>query len=344
MAVEVLISSKSGSVSGGDWTPALAAAHDDIKSTGGSIILDAETEFKTAHTFVFGTHVSNINLVGRGAKAVINANSGVHIWNFGNLGLVRITDIPFIGETGTSATADCNHLIKAGYVDRLIVDNCLFAGIIPNGALVYGETAANIVVTNSKFGGCGGAHVKVDGANSLKVDGCDFFDYQNYLSAYYDRSVGAARIWVDAINAPTLDNASRGCIDIQRCGFDEGAPTAVRVEDYGRVNLERTGINHGVATAGAMQFTNCEHVYIKQHWAGYNSGLYPSMVLDTCGDVVVDGLQIHNGVKEIEMDATTRLKVLNSPDATVVGVTGSRYELNGVKYAITASGTVVQVG
>ena len=99
MALEVLISTKSGLVSGTDWAPALASAFADVEATGGTIIFDAVTEFNSGVEMnVTGDQSQAIVIQGRGAECNIDASSGVNVFRFGNQNSITVRDMLFTGE------------------------------------------------------------------------------------------------------------------------------------------------------------------------------------------------------------------------------------------------------
>lgn len=327
MATTVNISSYSGSVVGGDWTPAMAVAVDAIDATGGTINLDVDIELKTQLNIQpSGNYYSLVFKGDGGTKVTVNGPAGANLITLGNLQSVTFQDVIFIGETGTSQTADCNILIVSSYVEQLVIDRCLFAGIIATSDLIY-LGAGNATITNVKFGGCGALHSHIRFLDSYGglVQNCQFYDFHSYLTNYYDRQ-GPVGQWITVSNstsnitwpAPAQQaGAQIGAVTIDTCRFDEKPAVHITVSDFPRVLIKDCSSNVSNVNGKGLVLDNAKYVEVVRYVAGYATDPQPSMVITDCEYVMVDGLLVRNGIKEIDVDATTKLTVRNSPEAVI---------------------------
>jgi len=344
MATEVNISAYSGSVSAGDWGPAIVAAVADIVTTGGTVNIDTNITIKsTVNLEQSGNYISLHFKSDGGNTITINGASNIGAIMLGNNVISTITNLIFLGKQLTGGTADCSVVIWAGTTERVVVDQCLFAGVYADAAIIKSVGATELIVRDCKFGGCAAttAHIEFNAACGLEVERCEFYDYQNFRAAYYDRQ-GPRDTWIKALNPPANNATNLGLINISQCRFDEGAAQSIVIDSYPRVVIDQCSSNLNALGAAGIDLVSVANAKINQYWGGFNTvGDAPAVEVTTCGNVEIDGLTIHNGPHPVVIDAgSTFTKIVNSPDATVTPASGAKYSLNGVNY----KGTVRQVG
>lgn len=312
----VNISSYAGSVSAGDWTPAITAAVDAIDATGGTITIDQDIEMKSQCNITPSGNYYALRLVGDGGvKITVNAGTSHALFNVGNLTRFEITGINFVGETGTSATADCGWIVLANYTPRVIIERCTFSGVVATYSLLRVSNGEGTIVDNH-FGGCGAVdgHVHFYDAVGGRVVGCEFYDYNNFLTSYYDRQ-GSRNQWIyvntsaDTVAWPapaTQAAAQLGAVTIDHCRFDEGAEIGIVVDSYPRIYISDCAHNlNGTAGGIGIKLTDVKRAEIVRYVAGYTTNARPALSVTDCEYVTVDGLLVRNGVTSGTVDALT---------------------------------------
>lgn len=321
MATSVNISSYSGSVVAGDWSPAVTAAVAAIAATGGTIVIDTAITLKSQISITPSSNYYSLNIVGDvGAAITINAAASDIIFYLGNLNLVRFANLTFLGkQTTPGTTADCRMGIYTGFVEKCLIENCLFAGVRSAEGMCYAAAASDMVIRNCKFGG-GGLAIVCDGANSLTVEDTACLDYQNYLGSYYSRA-NYGQQWIKAFNPPNSENTNVGFIAIRRFRGDEGTNYQINIADYPRVIIEQCSGNvYGVTGGKGIILDGVAHAIINEYWCGYNGNSITGISLTDCGYVTVDGYQTHNGDHPVSVSNSRAVITAAAPASEVLTV------------------------
>jgi hypothetical protein len=348
---KVNISSYSGSVVSGNWSPALAAAWAAIKATGGEIHFDQQQiklQATGAASLVPDTgYYVPLLLTGDGSSKiqVDMGASGIPIYG-GNLDSLRLRDLALIGTNPTASYVDCLYAVGSTFCFQIDIQNCIFAGIIGVDAIVKAGVSSALRVTATQFGGCstnpGGAAIDFDGGKRLVVDDCDFLDYQNLENVYYSKSPYGVDAWIACTNGGASNGANHQTIDIRNSRFDEGALVAIYVDGYSQVNIKRCAVNViSVLSGKGIYLKNCGHVVITHVNAGYNNNDVPAVEIENCGLVEINCLTVDHGINRVKIDANSGLRLYNSPGVIVDAAAGAEYEIDGVR---RQSGGLVQVG
>lgn len=330
MSQLVSISSFSGSVVDGDWTPAIRAAMDTIKTKGGSILIDTDIELKsqlvTSDVSGWVNYVP-LNFFGDGGSQIsFNYAAGYGFYGNGNLISQTFRDLMFRGAgLPESATVDTSCGILNLATNAFVIDNCTFSGVQSSGFIAQAYAGVNkLIIRDSSFNGCGavgGMVGSVDGAETISLENVEFYDYSNYRGTYFNKQ-GYPTTWVRCIYAGTPTTSHVPQVTLRNVRTDEGADFCY-IEGYPRVIIENCAANaNGAGEQACIHLKNVQNARITNFWAGYApSGNTPSLKFENCGNVVVDGLQIQSGVtKVIQIDALTRLQLVNSPGVKVVSV------------------------
>ncbi len=320
--MEVKISDYSGDVVGTDWTPALLAAFEDIRVTGGSIYIDddikqeSQLQLNTADT-------DYTNLMIRGDTGSVNqvavypADHAIYL-NTNILNTV-IRDMHFIGNTITDQGnplfyAALANVLFSGALNKTLLENVMFTGLASPARIVFlYQTLARVV--NCKFGGCSAADVvHAYAVKGLLMKHTEFYDYENFRKVYYDKSQGRTN-WIKVDNPLAENTANTGIVRIEDCRFDEGSSNAVSIDGYASI---LDGCRHNLNGGGAGYiFTNCKFVTIRNNWSGYPAQDVPWAVFLDCGEVIIENCNVGQGVARVQADANTRVKIINSPNVTL---------------------------
>lgn len=315
MAKEVNISSYSGDVVSGDWQPAFASALAAIPD-GGTVNIDADVTIKSQGNYTAISNIRNILFQGNGGNT-ITADAGVNdaCFNFGALASFVAERVPFLGKQTTAGGTDCKWLFYVNSVERLIINRCVFAGVAPASSIIRaGSGMGMVVVKNSKFGGCGGTDEGViattDGAN-LTIEDTDFIDFQNWLGLFYDRQAGKPA-WIKCVNpSGPFAGASCGNININRVRFDEQCPALI-ADNYQIVRVNGAMVNSN-NFGPSFQFTDVELAKIQNTNVGYSASDMAAAQFTTCGDIEINRMRVDTGISRVLADASTRIKIRNSP-------------------------------
>lgn len=315
------ISSKSGSVVSGNWTPAIAAAWADIKAEGGTIYFDEqEIRLDGASNLIpdGGIYVPVLLQGDRSSRIKIAATASVPLAG-GNLVAMNIRDLVFLPNDTTNTTVDCVALFGGNSVFSLDVESVTVAGIRASNAVIAGGNDSALSIRNSQLGGCAGpAIVKIDGSKRLLMENVECLDYQNLKNVYHSKTPVGVDQWVYAVNPPVSSGASHAEIALRQCRFDEGAGYAFNGIGYPHIELDQCSVNVGGGGAG-FRLEGCGHVIIKQCNAGYTANNRPLVKLINCGNVTVIGQTRDAGPFRIETDSASNagLKLLQSPDVEI---------------------------
>lgn len=322
----VNLSTYAGSVVGTDWGPAWTAALLAIKTLGGTINVDVDNQIESRVSFGVSGLVPYcpIHLVNDGGfVTVIKVPSDIAFYPNGNCGHIAWEGLNFIGNVEasvgqpnyTSATAGIYLVDAAGS----IFENCVFGGIACSTGVIETYSAGGpcpLVIRDSQINGCGGgtAIVFANGTELLHMENVEMYDYQYFRNVYYNKQ-GYPPYWIKAVYSGSITTSHVPTVHLKNVRTDEGAPFCY-IEGYPKVIIEQCAANLGVGSQ-AIYLKNVEHAEITEFWAGYSASDVPAIRLENCGDVLVDGLKLHNGIKRIVADKSTRLTVRNSPDAVV---------------------------
>ncbi len=331
---------------GTDWKAAILAAVEPNKIKGGGIHFDQDIQIESECNFGVSGHVTYCpwHLFGNGETKIVFANGAGRL-NVGGAGALKATfeKLNLIGNI-VSGTGDAGYVSTStnailGGTELTVIKECTFAGIHATQAVVDGGIG-RLIIRNSSFSGCGAGTAVVNALNSkdLDLDNVQFFDYQNYRGGYYNKQ-GYPLQWIKAVFSSDPVSSDLGRVRLHNVRTDEGTNFCY-IEDYPRVEIVDCSSNTAGNFGIGIHLKGVTKADIKNYWIGYNPNITAAIKLENCGDVVIDNLQTHNGVKPIVVDALTRLTVINSPDAVVQAAAGANYSLNGVKY----KGSIIQVG
>lgn len=321
------ISSKSGSVSGANWGPAIQAAWTDIKAIGGHIYFDNQsTRIDTAVNFTpdSGFYIP-LKLSGdHSSRLVCNTGSGAAMLSGGNLLNTVFADLIVIPFDNTQTHVDASTVLGGAYVEELTVRDCIFAGLRVGSAVIGTGTATGLTVKDSKFGGIAGPNaIYATGSNWIVVENCEFYDYQNFLNNYLSKTPAAVGSWIYAEYATGgVDNgASAPTVSIKNCRFDEGSGNGIYVKGHKRVQIEQCAVNVNGGGVG-IRLENVAKAVIKQCNFGYTGNDVPAVKLINCGEVAIVDASRDHGPFRVEVDAASNanLKMIRSDSLTVAVV------------------------
>lgn len=344
----VNISAYNSFTSGTNWSPAVLAAVDANKATGMELIIDTPIQLESEINFGVAGHTTYNPWVlrGDGKSAITLVNNSRKINSGGANPLHSIfKDLLIVGNTesdpGQPGYMTCHYGLRGG--DHTIIDSCRFMGVAAVDRIVEADSCF-LTIRNSSFSGCGSANGNVGAINArgVELDTVMFIDYQNFRGNYYNKQLYPST-WVRFTRDDVNPWNSNSYIHLKKCFSDEGTNFCY-IENYPRVSIEDCASNSAGNVGIGIHLKGVKNATIRRYSIGYNPNATASIQLENCGDVLIDGLITWNGVKPIIVDANTRLTVINSPGAVVIGNTGSKYELNGVKYSVEAGGSVVQIG
>jgi hypothetical protein len=300
----VNISDYAGEVVGGDWAPAILAAIVAIPN-GGTIVIDADV---TTASPVVDTDLNYINITIQGdGEHILRLRPGIgnHGIALANKAFVTFRDLLVFGyPSAENTTAECLTALGGGFCDFVMVDNCLFAGVYADRAIVEVGTGQG-VITRSKFGGCGGIHIKGANFYSLDINNVACVDYQNYNGLYYDRQ-GARDAWIQA--SSVLDTAM---VNISNLSSDEGAALQVDIDNIGQVLIANISCNLG--SGEGIDLTNVRNATLLNNQFTWTIEDRPAVNIRDCGDVTLDGMRGLIGPRQITKDPQSRVTLRNSP-------------------------------
>jgi hypothetical protein len=309
-----------------DWSPALVAAWNDVKTYGGTINFDQLlTTLKT--TCIMQGRPVPLHLVGDGGNKIQPVSGPlVTILNIADLALFTMKGLNIVGDgdTGTPRSTDTGAFIYLGYVLRAVIEKCLIAGIKPAGNLIEFGNGTLATMRDCKISGNQGYNVVANSAYELDIENCDFLDYLSYNDSYHDKATEGAA-WIYAHTPPPgVVGASSPSISIRRCRFDEAAGNGIYIKDYPRVIIDQCRFNISSAGfANGIKLENVKHAIIRQCHVGYNNVDKPVIKLINCENVVVIGQGKDTNPLapyRIERDNDTNLVLLDSPDISVTVV------------------------
>jgi len=320
------ISTYSGSVSGGNWTPALDAAWNAVKGTGGEIFIDADMLLGGMTTFTNSGNQVPLAIRGDWSKRITVHNSpSAAAFNFGDKCMLSLRDLVVMGDGDTTPpiATDCVDAIVLNGCIRATVERSFFIGL-KGGSVFRVQQGTQFVIRDSILSGNAAKCIWVDGAFSALIENCDFLDYFQFDDIYHSKSPDGAG-WIVAEN-PNLEavGANKSAIIIRNCRFDEASEKGISITDYEKVEIDqcRFNISSGGSSSG-IYLENVEHAIIRQCHVGYNNVDKPHVKLVNCGNVTIIGEgkdTDESAPYRVEKDAGTTLKLLQSPGITVTVV------------------------
>lgn len=350
MASQVNISDYSGSVSAGNWTPAVAAAYAALTNQGGIINIDTDIEMKTTANLSNFANAQQFGFIGNYANSIKANGAGTSPLYLNSIPSAFVKRVPFIGATDANAGANAaDTLIQFGGNNPGInlVDECTFAGIKAANTVITFYSVANGAVRNTKFGGCSAGTAMIYGSDclSMLIDNCQTIDYISLNGLYYDKSTPLS-YWVKAVNSASDPDSLPGTLCVQNCAFDERM-SWIMSDNMDIVDLhDIQGWLFSAAPTAAMAYIkNARHASLKRMWGRhYQSLTSPAITaikIENCGVVEIDQVRLENGINKIVIDAATEfVKITNCPGVVIVAEAGANYSVDGVTY----KGGVTQIG
>jgi hypothetical protein len=323
----VNLSDYSAEVVGGDWTPALDAAWDDVKATGGKIIFDVNCELRGRTTFTNASTQCDLTLEGEpGVQILVNTSNTELPMNVGDKGKFIMRGLNFKGD-GSGSNQDCGQVVIMSNCIRAIVEDCVFAGIKTNGnGIIEAGSGTNLVVRDSIVSGNSGICIHINGAKSAEINNVQLLDYYT-LNGFYHGKTGEGVQWIKANTPPpAVLGAETPVIKIVNCQMDEASFHGVHIEDYPKVDIERCRVNNSSSgSAAGFYLEGVKHARIFQCHVGYNFVDIPMVEAHD-----VERLRIVNLTRDDDEDAPSRievdsatianLKLLDSPGITVTEI------------------------
>lgn len=338
----IKISDYTASVVGTDWTPAILAAMDTIKTKGGTIEIDTDIQIESLVRVsdVLGwVNYVPLNFKNSGGNQVrFKVPADIALYGNGNLIRQKFEALNVIGSPehvpGQPDYTSCSYGIVSMPTGTFLIDSCMFAGVAAANSIIRAvSNPGNLTIRNTSFSGCGAGEAVVfaNNAETLMLDDVRFYDYENFRNTYYNKQ-GYPSYWVKAVYTGTPTTSHVPLVHLKNVRTDEGTNFCY-IEGYPRVIIEQCASNlNGVGGQG-IYLKNVEHAIISQFWAGYPAQDNPAIRLERCGRVMIDGLKLHNGIRRIVIDGETDfVEIRNSPGVVIDAAAGAEYSIDGIVY------------
>lgn len=328
----VQISAYVGSVVGTDWGPAIEAALDAIKATGGTVNIDQDIQIETSAIVGDVTNWKPyvpLNFTSDGGTMITLAGAAATAFSGnGNLITQSFTGLNLIGNTVISPGAGYININVGMFsmpLGSFLIEKCMFAGIAATTALIHSySNPGPLTIRDSSFSGCGAtthAVVYAEESETVSLENVQFYDYQSFRDVLYNKQ-SYAPYWLKAVYTATPVTSHVPMVSLKNVRTDEGANFCY-IEGYPRVDIIQCAANVNSVAGQGIYLKNVDEAVITQFWAGDVNGplnARAAIKLETCGHVLIDGLQTYNGQHRIEADAFTNVTIRNSPDAILVRV------------------------
>lgn len=293
-----------------DDTVAIQAAIDQVVSEGGGTIVFPSGKLNVNGILRFvptGYIGGEMKLQGnRGSIVEVSTGPTGIAFYAGNLNIFTIEDLIVIGKNvpeGDPHFYDARYVVFTTYVQQTNIIRSQFYGLaVPSdGAVMYfGNTDAK--VTDSQFDGSlgqypDGAVILADNSRGLTVTRSTFIDYANFREGYVSKTTSFTGSWVKVKSGLPFGGNGIRRIVVEDCRFDEGAATAVNIENVPWVYLSGNSVNvNGTGVGRGIYLKDVEHAKIEQSWFGYTNEARPALDLVNVKAIEVSTLKLGGGV------------------------------------------------
>lgn len=293
-----------------DDTEAVQSAINEIISVGGGNVifpsgkLEIHGIIRIVPTAFIG---GEVKLQGnRGSIVEVSTGAGGLAFYAGNLNVFTIEDLVIIGKNVPAEDPeffDAQYVVFSSYVQQTNIIRCQFYGLaVPNeGAVIYfGNTDGKVL--DSQFDGSlgqypDGAVIMAENMRGLTVSRTTFLDYANFHGEFLSKTPSFTGSWIKVKGGLPLNANGMRRVVVEDSRFDEGAATAVSVEDVPWVYMTGNSVNVNGAEPGRGIFLkNIDHAKIEQSWFGYSPHARPALFLQNVKAIEIVSLKLSNGV------------------------------------------------
>lgn len=291
-----------------DDTQAINDAYSFLKEKGGGTIHFPGGRLKVSNTIRlipprYGGQVAFKGNTG----SIIEVSAGDNmIFYAGNLNILTFEDLTFVGKNVPESSPefyDASYLIFALYINQTNIIRCRFYGLAvksPNSLIYFGNTDAKIV--DSQFDGSlgqypDGAVIRAENTIGLTVSRTSFIDYANLDGEYLSKTPGYVGSWIAVNGELPFSGIGKRRIVIEDSKFDEGAATAIKVENVPWVTIAGVTVNvNGASPGKGVYLKNVEYAKIEQSWFGFAAQPRPALDLTNVKSLEATSLKFGNSV------------------------------------------------
>jgi hypothetical protein len=354
-----------GATLGTDCGAALATAFAAAKANGGgTIVIDGLYFLASPVLADMANAVSQLQMVGYGGDTglLIAQDLGVDAITIKNAPRLRIDGVNF---AGTPLDPDDARRVFSLQNCGVRIRDCGFYGLATitqaEGAIVW-TVGCEVATSDNVFGGCVGSNgnaspvLSADDWIGFTSERDRFIDYGTFRGILYIKTgIAFTYAWI-RIREQFTDQANavgQGVVRVIDTRFDEGHVIALAIgtaagsgRRIGRVHLSGIQANNSLVDgASAIAISRADEVTIERCAIGYANTPHDSIVVEDCGNVLIDQVKVSDGAaagrtgKADGLRATmvTSLTLKDSPDytrLTLVSV-GSLRQIHGGRGGVT---------
>lgn len=293
-----------------DDSAAIQSAIDDVVAEGGGTIIFPSGKLNVTNILRFvptGYIGGEVKLQGnRGSIVEVSTGASGIAFYAGNLNIFTIEDLIVVGKNvpeGNPQFYDAKYVVFTTFVQHTNIIRSQFYGLgVPsNGAVLYfGNTDARVI--DSQFDGSlgqypEGAVIMAEDTRGLTVKRSSFIDYANFYEGYLSKTTAFTGSWIKVKGGLPLGANGMRRVVVEDCRFDEGAATAVSIENVPWAYLTGNSVNVNSASPGkGIYLKDVEHAKIEQSWFGYTAQARPALDLTNVKAVEIVSLKFGGGV------------------------------------------------
>lgn len=312
-----------------DDSSSIQAAIDAVIEKGGGKVLFPGGTLNVNKTISIqpGYNGGQIILKGnRGSALEISVGEKSVAISAGNLNMLTFEDLAIVGKKvpmGNPDFFDAKYVIYSNYVGQTNITRCQLMGLAVQNksAIVYlGNTDAH--VNDSQFDGNlamydTGAVILAEDTMGLTVSRSTFIDYANFKGEYLSKTPGFVGAWIMVKGGKEMNALGQRRILIEDSRFDEGAATAVWIENVAWVDIVGVSANiNGTGVGRGIYLKRVDYANVRQSWFGYTGAARPALDVESIGGLEVTSLKFGGGVYFLKQFDSVKVNINYCPQCT----------------------------